>query len=171
MRASLDPAPDLVPVPVTWQVSPGLTDYPEALAAMEARVAAIAEGKAAELIWLVEHPPLYTAGSSAREADLRDPQRFPVHRVRRGGQFTYHGPGQRVDHPLLQRRDETADIAAAPRDVEHDIDDALTGPVIGELTATAHAMDREALGIAQIRLARRAAGGIEWRMLHQPDQL
>jgi lipoyl(octanoyl) transferase len=86
--------------PVEWVVSPGLVDYPAALAEMEARAEQIAEGRAAERVWLVEHPPLYTAGTSAKEADLLD-ARFPVFRAGRGGQFTYHGPGQRVAYAML----------------------------------------------------------------------
>ena len=86
---------------VAWLRSDGLTGYAEAVAWMEARAAAIAAGSAREAVWLVEHPPLYTAGPSARDADLRDPARFPVHRTRRGGQYTYHGPGQRVVYVLL----------------------------------------------------------------------
>jgi lipoyl(octanoyl) transferase len=93
-----------------WLVSDGLTPYPEALAFMEERAAAIREGSADELIWLVEHPPLYTAGTSARPADLTDPNRFPVYETRRGGQYTYHGPGQRVVYVML-------DVAARGRDV------------------------------------------------------
>ncbi len=93
-----------------WLVSDGLTSYPEALAFMEERAAAIREGTAQELIWLVEHPPLYTAGTSARPADLTDPNRFPVYQTRRGGQYTYHGPGQRVVYVML-------DVAARGRDV------------------------------------------------------
>ena len=84
-----------------WAVSRGLVDYPVAVAAMEARAAAIAEGRAGELVWLLEHPPLYTAGVSAKPADLLQPDRFPVHRSGRGGQFTYHGPGQRVAYVML----------------------------------------------------------------------
>lgn len=80
---------------VDWQVTPGLTDYAGALADMEARASAVAQGIARERIWLLEHPPLYTAGTSARAGDLLDP-RFPVHVAGRGGQYTYHGPGQRV---------------------------------------------------------------------------
>lgn len=87
--------------PVEWLIAPGLTEYPDAVAAMEARVAAIADGTAAECVWLVEHPPLYTAGTSARDADLLMPERFPVFRSGRGGQFTYHGPGQRVAYVML----------------------------------------------------------------------
>jgi lipoyl(octanoyl) transferase len=93
-----------------WQTADGLTPYPEAVEAMEARAAAIAEGRARELVWLVEHPPIYTAGTSARAADLTDPGRFPVYPTRRGGQYTYHGPGQRVAYVML-------DVGARGRDV------------------------------------------------------
>ena len=93
-----------------WAVSPGLTPYPQALAAMEARAAAIARGEAGELVWLLEHPPLYTAGVSARRADLLAPERFPVFDAGRGGQYTYHGPGQRVAYVML-------DLTARARDV------------------------------------------------------
>ncbi|WP_322868121.1 lipoyl(octanoyl) transferase LipB [Aquicoccus sp. G2-2] len=86
---------------VEWIISDGLTDYAQALAFMEARVAAIAAGEARECIWLLEHPPLYTAGTSARREDLTDPDRFPVFEARRGGQYTYHGPGQRVIYAML----------------------------------------------------------------------
>ncbi len=86
---------------VEWIITDGLTGYDEAVDFMEARAAAIAEGRADELIWLVEHPPLYTAGTSAKPADLTDPDRFPVHETRRGGQYTYHGPGQRVIYVML----------------------------------------------------------------------
>lgn len=89
---------------VGWAVSPGRTDYEAAVAAMESRAAAIAAGEAGELVWLLEHPPLYTAGVSAKESDLLDPERFPVFRTGRGGQFTYHGPGQRdVGDRRIQR--------------------------------------------------------------------
>ncbi|WP_372610928.1 lipoyl(octanoyl) transferase LipB [Aquicoccus sp.] len=86
---------------VEWKITDGLTDYEEALRFMEARVAAIASGEAEECIWLLEHPPLYTAGTSARREDLTDPGRFPVFEARRGGQYTYHGPGQRVVYVML----------------------------------------------------------------------
>ncbi|NDV02019.1 lipoyl(octanoyl) transferase LipB [Pseudoroseicyclus tamaricis] len=85
---------------VEWRTSPGLVPYEEALAAMEARVEAISRGEAEELVWLLEHPPLYTAGTSARDEDLLD-ARFPVFEARRGGQYTYHGPGQRVVYVML----------------------------------------------------------------------
>ncbi|MGH6925364.1 MAG: lipoyl(octanoyl) transferase LipB [Propylenella sp.] len=87
--------------PVEWTVSDGLVPYEEAVAAMEARATAILAGEAAEQVWLLEHPPLYTAGTSARPADLISPDRFPVFRSGRGGQFTYHGPGQRVAYLML----------------------------------------------------------------------
>ena len=83
-----------------WITAPGLTDYADATAFMEARAAAIFAGEADELIWLVEHPPLYTAGTSARDTDLLE-ARFPVHQTGRGGQYTYHGPGQRVVYVML----------------------------------------------------------------------
>ncbi|MBT8411461.1 MAG: lipoate-protein ligase B, partial [Octadecabacter sp.] len=78
---------------VEWITSEGLTDYAQAVAFMEARAEAIHQGKADECVWLVEHPPLYTAGTSAKPADLGAPDRFPVHHSKRGGQYTYHGPG------------------------------------------------------------------------------
>ena len=86
---------------VEWQVGDGLVAYEAAVAAMEARVAAIRAGTAPELVWLLEHPPLYTAGTSARHDDLVDPTLLPVHRSGRGGQYTYHGPGQRVGYVML----------------------------------------------------------------------
>ncbi|ALG90734.1 MULTISPECIES: lipoyl(octanoyl) transferase LipB [Actibacterium] len=95
---------------VDWLTSPGLTPYETAVAEMEARAAAIAAGQAGEAIWLVEHPPLYTAGTSARPEDLTEPGRFPVHVTKRGGQYTYHGPGQRVAYVML-------DVGARGRDV------------------------------------------------------
>lgn len=84
-----------------WKITDGLTDYDAAVAFMEARAAAIAAGEAEECVWLLEHPPLYTAGTSARREDLTDPDRFPVHDSKRGGQYTYHGPGQRVVYVML----------------------------------------------------------------------
>ncbi len=102
--------------PVGWAVSPGLVDYEAAVGFMEARAAAIAEGRAGELVWLLEHPPLYTAGVSAKPDDLLTPDRFPVFQSGRGGQFTYHGPGQRVAYVMLdltaRRRDVRAFVAA-----------------------------------------------------------
>jgi lipoyl(octanoyl) transferase len=86
---------------VEWRVSPGLTPYPEALAAMEARAAAIRDDGADELVWLLEHPPLFTAGTSADPAELFNPEGFPVFAAGRGGRYTYHGPGQRVVYAML----------------------------------------------------------------------
>ena len=92
--------PGAAPAP-QWLLTPGLMPHPQAVAWMESRVAGIAAGTAPETIWLVEHPPLYTAGTSARPGDLTDPHRFPVHQTGRGGQYTYHGPGQRVVYVML----------------------------------------------------------------------
>jgi lipoyl(octanoyl) transferase len=102
-------APDAPPV--EWLVSPGLTDYAHALAEMEARVEAIAAGVVSERVWLIEHPPLYTAGTNAKDGDLLDP-RFPVYRAGRGGQFTYHGPGQRVAYVMLDLKMRRPDVRA-----------------------------------------------------------
>ena len=103
-------------LPAGWAVSHGPVPYPEAVAAMEARAQAIAEGRAGELVWLLEHPPLYTSGVSAKADDLLDPDRFPVFASGRGGQFTYHGPGQRVAYVMLdltkRRRDVRAFVAS-----------------------------------------------------------
>lgn len=102
--------------PVAWRISDSPVPYDEAVAAMEAHAEAIAFGTAPELVWLLEHPPLYTAGTSAKDADLVAPGRFPVHRTGRGGQYTYHGPGQRVAYVMLdlnrRRRDLRAYVAA-----------------------------------------------------------
>jgi lipoyl(octanoyl) transferase len=98
--------------PVEWAIVEGLVDYEGAVAAMEARAAAIADGEARECVWLVEHPPLYTAGTSARPQDLVEPGRFPVFRSGRGGQFTYHGPGQRVAYAMLDLRQRGRDVRA-----------------------------------------------------------
>jgi lipoyl(octanoyl) transferase len=98
------------PEAVEWVVADGLVGYEEAVAEMEARVAAIAEGRAPERVWLLEHPPLYTAGTSARDEDLVEPNRFPVFRSGRGGQFTYHGPGQRVAYVMLDLGRRTPDL-------------------------------------------------------------
>ncbi|MBU2935332.1 MULTISPECIES: lipoyl(octanoyl) transferase LipB [Pacificibacter] len=95
---------------VEWKISDGLTDYDTALAEMESRAAAIAKGEADELIWLVEHPPLYTAGTSAKIEDLVQPDRFPVYDTRRGGQYTYHGPGQRVAYAMLDLNKRGRDV-------------------------------------------------------------
>jgi lipoyl(octanoyl) transferase len=95
-----------------WRVTEAPVPYPEAVAAMEARVAEILAGTAPELVWLLEHPPLYTAGTSARPADLLDPDRFPVYPTRRGGEYTYHGPGQRVAYAMLDLDRRGRDVRA-----------------------------------------------------------
>jgi len=95
---------------IEWRVSPGLSPYPETLSAMEERAAAIRDGTARELVWLLEHPPLYTAGTSAAEGELLAPDRFPVFRAGRGGRYTYHGPGQRIGYILLDLDKRGRDI-------------------------------------------------------------
>jgi len=95
---------------IGWIVTPGLTPYEPAVKAMEARAAAIAAGEAGELVWLLEHPPLYTAGVSSKPGDLLVPDRFPVFQTGRGGQFTYHGPGQRVAYVMLDLRKRDRDV-------------------------------------------------------------
>ncbi len=97
--------------PVEWSTAPGLLPYPDAVAAMEARVAAIQAGAEGEQVWLVEHPPLYTAGTSAKPSDLLE-ARFPVYETGRGGQLTYHGPGQRVAYVMLDLKRRSPDIRA-----------------------------------------------------------
>lgn len=104
--------------PVEWQVTEGLTPYPEAVTAMEARVAAIAGGEAPERVWLVEHPALYTAGTSADPADLLVPGRFPLYQTGRGGQITYHGPGQRVAYVMLRLGPRGNDLRRFVTDLE-----------------------------------------------------
>jgi len=105
-------------VPAGWAVSPGRVPYPEAVAAMKARAAAVAAGQAGELVWLLEHPPLYTAGVSARPEDLLQPDRLPVFATGRGGQYTYHGPGQRVAYAMLDLNRRGRDIRAFVRGLE-----------------------------------------------------
>ncbi|MDX2234031.1 MAG: lipoyl(octanoyl) transferase LipB [Hyphomonadaceae bacterium] len=104
--------------PIGWAISPRAVEYPAAVAAMEARAAAIADGSADELVWLLEHPALYTAGVTAREADLLEPARFPVFRTDRGGQFTYHGPGQRVAYVMMDLKRRGRDVRAYVQDLE-----------------------------------------------------
>jgi len=98
--------------PVEWRVASGLTDYETAVAAMEERATAIRLGKAGEQVWLVEHPPLYTAGTSAKPEDLLEAERFPVFKTGRGGEFTYHGPGQRVAYVMLDLKRRREDVRA-----------------------------------------------------------
>lgn len=98
--------------PVEWRIEPGLTGYEAALKVMEARAAAIRDESAPELVWLVEHPPLYTAGTSADPGDLLQPDRFPVFDAGRGGEYTYHGPGQRVAYVMLDLKRRRQDVRA-----------------------------------------------------------
>jgi lipoyl(octanoyl) transferase len=102
--------PAIAGEPVEWLISDDLVPYEEAITAMEARVERIAKGEARECVWLLEHPPLYTAGTSAQDSDLVDPERFPVFRTGRGGQYTYHGPGQRVAYVMLDLNRRAPDL-------------------------------------------------------------
>ena len=104
------PAPDTASV--EWRIEPGLTEYEHALAFMDARADAIRQGSEPEMVWLVEHPPLYTAGTSARAQDLVEPDRFPVFAAGRGGEYTYHGPGQRVAYVMLDLKRRREDVRA-----------------------------------------------------------
>jgi lipoyl(octanoyl) transferase len=113
--ATLEDRPEERP---EWRISDAPVPYDEALAVMEARVANIRAGQARELIWLLEHPPLYTAGTSAKEPDLLQPTRFPVHVAGRGGQYTYHGPGQRVAYVMLDLRHRRQDVRRFVSDLE-----------------------------------------------------
>jgi lipoyl(octanoyl) transferase len=104
-------APNGLSKPVEWALAPAPVPYPDAVAAMEARVAAIRADEQSELVWLVEHPPLYTAGTSTKPSDLLE-ARFPVHETGRGGQLTYHGPGQRVAYVMLDLKRRNPDVRA-----------------------------------------------------------
>lgn len=115
-----------LPRPIGWAISDGLVDYQTALAFMKARAEAIAEATAGELIWLIEHPPLYTAGTSAKHEDLLAPNRFPVHIAGRGGQYTYHGPGQRVVYVMLDVRRRFGDVRAFVNALERIVIDTLS---------------------------------------------
>jgi len=119
-----------------WRITPDLTDYAQALAFMETRARAIAAGEAGELVWLVEHPPLYTAGTSANPRDLVDPDRFPVHEARRGGQYTYHGPGQRVIYVMLDVNARGRDVRAFVQQLE-----AWVIAALGEFNVTGEIRD------------------------------
>ena len=108
-----------------WQVEDRLVPYPEALATMDARVAAIRAGTAPQLVWLLQHPPLYTSGTSAKPDDLLAPDRFPVYAAGRGGQYTYHGPGQRVAYAMIDLRRRRSDVRRYVHDLEEWIIRAL----------------------------------------------
>ncbi|KUP93980.1 lipoyl(octanoyl) transferase LipB [Tritonibacter horizontis] len=121
---------------VQWIVSNGLTTYEDATVFMESRAEDIAGGAAEECIWLLEHPPLYTAGTSARREDLTDPDRFPVHATKRGGQYTYHGPGQRVIYVMLDVAKRGKDVRCFVRQLERWVILALE-----EFNVTGHVRD------------------------------
>lgn len=112
---------------IEWRISPRPVDYEDSVATMEKRVAEIRAGAAPELVWLLEHPPLYTAGSSAQADDLLDGARFPVHRTGRGGQYTYHGPGQIVAYVMLDLDRRGRDVRRFVRDLESWLIAALAG--------------------------------------------
>lgn len=111
----MDATPSIAAARVEWRIAEGLTAYPDALALMRERVAAIRTGTACELVWLVEHPPLYSAGTSAKPEDLTDPTRFPTFAAGRGGQWTYHGPGQRTAYVMLDLTGRHGSVP--PRDI------------------------------------------------------
>lgn len=118
---------------IEWKIGKGFVDYNEALNFMEERVAKINEGQANELVWLVEHPPLYTSGTSSKESDLLTPKRFPVYYAGRGGQYTYHGPGQRVVYVMLDLNKRSRDVRKYVADLERWIIESLAEfNVIGE---------------------------------------
>ena len=124
--------PFSVSPPVEWVVSEGLTDYAAALDNMQRHVDAMVDGRACERVWLLEHPPLYTAGTSARDTDLAA-ARFPVHRTGRGGQYTYHGPGQRIAYVMLDLKRRRPDVRAFVAALESWVIAALaTSSVVGE---------------------------------------
>ena len=109
---------DAAAAALEWRIERGLVDYPQAVAVMERRVAAIRAGQAPEMVWLLEHPAIYTAGTSAKDSDLLEPARFPVHRSGRGGQYTYHGPGQRVAYVMLDLKRRGGDVRRFVQDLE-----------------------------------------------------
>jgi len=149
-----------------WRISEPLVEYQDAIVVMEARVAAIRAGQAPELVWLVEHPPLYTAGTSAQDTDLLD-ARFPVHRTGRGGQWTYHGPGQRVGYVMLDLRAR----GLGPRDFVRAIEAWLLA-ALGRFGVRAETREgRTGIWIADRRSGQedkigaigvRVSGGVSW---------
>jgi lipoyl(octanoyl) transferase len=146
---------------IEWRVSPGLSPYAETLAAMEARAAAIRAGEARELIWLVEHPPLYTAGTSAKADELLAPDRFPVFATGRGGRYTYHGPGQRVGYLMLDLERRGRDVRRFVTALEQWLIDTLGELGIAARSEpgrvgiwTGHGMAEAKIGAIGIRLRR-----------------
>jgi len=158
--------PDTGTFTVEWRTSERPLAYPEAVAAMDARVAEIRAGRAPELVWLLEHPPLYTAGTSADDTDLVDPGRFPVYRTGRGGQYTYHGPGQRVAYVMLDLQRRGGDLRRYICDLEDWLIRALASfNVKGERRAGRVGIwiDRERLGGRAGREDKIAAIGVRVR--------
>ena len=152
--------PERPPLP-EWRVSPGLTPYPDALAAMHGRAAAIRAGEAAELVWLLEHPPLYTAGTSADPAELFNPSGFPVYAAGRGGRYTYHGPGQRVGYVLLDLGRRGRDVRAYVHALEGWVIAALAGVGIAAHRApgrigiwTGEGLEEAKIGAIGVRVSR-----------------
>lgn len=117
MNSRSKPFPDTIVKSPEWRLSEGLIPYPEALETMTERVKAIQNGEKPELVWLLQHPPLYTAGTSAQVADLLNP-RFPVYEAGRGGQYTYHGPGQRIAYVMLDLKQRGPDVRAYVHQLE-----------------------------------------------------
>lgn len=113
-RQSLDHSfkPTISCPPVEWMISDGLTEYPVALRAMQDQISSITSGDGSERVWLLEHPPIYTSGTSAQKSDLLTPNRFPVYEAGRGGEFTYHGPGQRIAYVMLDLKRRRQDVRA-----------------------------------------------------------
>ena len=154
---------------VEWTTLPGHSPYVETLAAMEARVAAIHENRAPEAIWLLEHPPLYTAGTSAKAVDLVQPDRFAVHQTGRGGQYTYHGPGQRVIYVMLDVSRREKDVRCFVRHLENWVIAALaefnvTGEIRqGRVGVWVQRPDKPRLADGSLREDKIAALGIKLR--------
>jgi len=141
---------------VQWIIADKPVAYPDALAMMESRVAGIIDGSADEAVWLLQHPPLYTAGTSARPADLVSPDRFPVYEARRGGQYTYHGPGQRVAYVMLDLNRRGKDVRAYVQNLERWVIATLAEfGVTGEIRA-----DRVGVWVARPDRPRNAAGQV-----------
>ena len=141
---------------IEWKTSNGLVPYDEAVTFMEARAAAIAAGEASECIWLLEHPPLYTAGTSAKPDDLTDPDRFPVYPSKRGGQYTYHGPGQRVVYVMLDVGKRGHDVRRFVQDLEAWVIAALAEfNVTGEIRC-----GRVGVWVQRPEKTRTASGGV-----------
>ncbi|NRB35616.1 MAG: lipoyl(octanoyl) transferase LipB [Rhodobacteraceae bacterium] len=141
---------------IEWKTSDGLVPYDEAVTFMEARAAAIAAGEASECIWLLEHPPLYTAGTSAKPDDLTDPDRFPVYPSKRGGQYTYHGPGQRVVYVMLDVGKRGHDVRRFVQDLEAWVIAALAEfNVTGEIRC-----GRVGVWVQRPEKTRTASGGV-----------